>query len=148
MVQVGLEEGPLSPIEILSLEYELETESNAESVLSAYQLSLPTLPPLTPLLLSLLPPYITMSQYDYPIIIRQLQEQVEALTAQLVGRTGGEERSNIKVTKLQVFDRTISKISGFVLACKLFIRIRLRETLVEEQIQWVLSYMQEGLVDV
>ena len=66
----------------------------------------------------------------------------------MVGRTGGEERSNIKVTKLQVFDRTISKISGFVLACKLFIRIRLRETLVEEQIQWVLSYVQGGLADI
>jgi len=48
-----------------------------------------------------------------------------------------------EVTKLQTFDGTPSKVSGFVGACKLYIRMRLRELSVEEQIQWILSYVQD-----
>ncbi len=48
---------------------------------------------------------------------------------------GGEEGDNTEVAKLQVFNGTISKVLGFVSVCKLFLRIRMRETLVEEQIQ-------------
>ena len=40
-----------------------------------------------------------------------------------------------------MFDGTSSKVSGFVIACKLYIRMKIREAAVEEQIQWVLSYM-------
>ena len=47
-----------------------------------------------------------------------------------------------------MFDRTSSKVLRFVMACKLYIRIKMREVAVEEQIQWVLSYVQGGLVDV
>ena len=34
------------------------------------------------------------------------------------------------------------------MVCKLYIRMRLREELVEGQVQWILSYVQEGTTDV
>ena len=36
---------------------------------------------------------------------------------------------------------------GFLTTCKLFMRMRMRDYSVEEQIQWVLSYMQGGSAD-
>ena len=53
-----------------------------------------------------------------------------------------------EVAKLQNFDETPSKVSRFLSAYKLYIRIRLRESLVEEQIQWVLFYVQGGSANI
>ena len=47
-----------------------------------------------------------------------------------------------------MFDGTPGKISGFIMACKLYIRMKIREVVVEEQIQWILSYLQGELADV
>jgi len=48
---------------------------------------------------------------------------------------GRDVSAAIEVAKPQTFDGTLLKVSGFVGACKLYIRMRLRESSVEEQIQ-------------
>ena len=39
-------------------------------------------------------------------------------------------------------------MGGFITACRLFLRIKLRGVTVKEQVQWILSYVQEGSADV
>jgi len=39
-------------------------------------------------------------------------------------------------------------VAGFIMACKLYIRMKMRGVTVEEQIQWVLLYVQGGSADV
>jgi len=43
-------------------------------------------------------------------------------------------RSNVKVAKLQTFNGEVSKILGFLAAYKFYIRIRMRDVLVGEQV--------------
>ena len=129
------------------MEYESEAESNAGSVLSTQNPSLPTPPPLTPLSPSPPPPYEMSQQPDYPTIIRQLQEQITMLSEQVAARAG-VAATGLEVAKPQVFDGTPSKVSGFVTACKLYRKAKIREVPVEKQIQWVLLHMQGGAADV
>jgi len=52
--------------------------------------------------------------------------------------TAGEGRRvaiNTQVAMPPVFDGTSSNVSGFVTAYRLYIRMRMKETVVEEQIQ-------------
>ena len=58
----------------------------------------------------------------------------------------GEQQQQRK--RPQIFDGTPSKVSGFVGACRIYIKTRLREASVEAQINWVLSYVQGGSADI
>jgi len=99
-----------------------------------------------------------MSQLNLHEIIRQQQEQLAAMQAQiqalLAGEAGGQEEREegrgrgVEIAKPQIFDGTSAKVGGFIAACKLYIRMRLRGESVERQVQWILSYIQGGSADV
>jgi len=78
---------------ILSSEYESESETSTGSALSLYTSSQPTLP-LPSLSLSSTTPlsFYEMSQFGYPAIIGQRQEQIAALIVQV---EGGEAEGTI-----------------------------------------------------
>jgi len=46
----------------------------------------------------------------------------------------GRVAAGIEITRPQTFNGTSSKVLGFVIACKLYIKIKIREVAVEEQI--------------
>ena len=130
--------------EILSSsEYESESETSMGSALPLYTSSLPSSSP-SPI--DSLPSHnINMSQHDYPAIIRQLQEQLAAQQAQIQAllergavageRVGKEARDNLDIAKPQLFDGISSKVSGFVIGCKLYIRNKLAGATIEGQVQ-------------
>ena len=64
------------------------------------------------------------------------------------GRAVAATAEATEVAKPQVFDGTPSKVSGFVGACRIYIKARLREASVEAQLNWVLSYVQGGSADI
>jgi len=79
-----------------------------------------------------------------------IQAQIQALLAAAGGAGGGSiERAtmgsnmgpHMEVAKLAIFNREVEKVEGFITICRLFLRMKLRETIVEEQVQWVLSYV-------
>ena len=76
-----------------------------------------------------------------------MQAQIQALLIAQGGvETGGEARgSNVgaymEVAKPATFNREAAKVGGFITACRLFLRMKLRGVTVEEQVQWVLSYV-------
>jgi len=78
-----------------------------------------------------------------------MQAQLQALAKRGIEKgavkAGG---GSIEVVRPQTFDGTLSKISGFIIACKLYIRMKMRRAAVEEQIQWVLLYVQGRSADI
>ena len=65
---------------------------------------------------------------------------------------GGMTESNmgpyIEVAKLAIFNGEAGKVGGFVTACRLYLRMKMREVTVEKQVFWILSHVQEGSVDI
>ena len=69
-----------------------------------------------------------------------MQAQIQALLVEGVGgkvapREVGRQGGGIEVAKPQIFDGMPSKVAGFITACKLYIRMRMREKTVEGQVQ-------------
>ena len=96
-----------------------------------------------------------MSQHDLHAIIRQQQEQLAAIQAQiqaLLAAGGGEERRTtgpkVEIATPAIFNGETGKVGGFVMACRLYLRMKMREATVEEQVFWILSHVQGGSADV
>ena len=81
-------------------------------------------------------------------IIRQQQEQLAAMQAQIqallaaqggagVGETGAGSNggAHMEVAKPAIFNGEAGKVGGFITACRLFLRMKLRGATVEEQVQ-------------
>ena len=102
-----------------------------------------------------------MSQINLHEIIHQQQEQLAAMQAQIqallaaqgeVGAEGVAMGSNtgfhMEVAKPAIFNGEVGRVGGFITACRLYIKMRLKGNTVEEQIQWVLTYVQGRSADV
>ena len=83
-----------------------------------------------------------------------MQAQIQALLAAQggVGAGGAAMGSNMgahmEVAKPAIFNGEAGRVGGFITACRLYIKMKLRGNTVEEQIQWVLTYVQGGSADV
>ena len=54
----------------------------------------------------------------------------------------------MEMAKPSIFNREVERVGGFITVCRLYLRMKIREATVEKQVQWILSYVQEGSVDV
>ena len=83
-----------------------------------------------------------------------MQAQIQALLVAQGGvgaggvATGSNMGSHMEVAKPAIFSGKAGRIGGFITACRLYIKMKLRGNMVEEQIQWVLTYVQGGSADV
>jgi len=84
-----------------------------------------------------------------------MQAQIQALLAATEGAgsvergiTGSNMKPHMKVAKLAIFNGEEGKVGGFVITCRLYLRMKMRETTVEEQVQWILSYVQGVSADI
>ena len=77
-----------------------------------------------------------------------MQAQIQALLAREAGGREKRREEGVEIAKPQIFDGILTKVGGFISACKLYIRMRMRGELVEGQVQWMLSYIQGGSADV
>ena len=74
-------------------------------------------------------------------MIAVLQQQVNTMLLQ-------QQESRVEVARPQVFSRRIEEVSMFVNMACLYIRIKIMEEVAMIQVAWVLSYVQEGIVEV
>jgi len=100
-----------------------------------------------------------MSQLNLHEIIRQQQEQLAVMQAQIQallaaqggaqgGTVGSDLGSHMEMAKPAIFNGEAEKVGGFITACRLYLKMKMREETIEEQVIWVLSYVQGGSVDI
>ena len=82
-----------------------------------------------------------------------MQAQIQALLVAGEGRAerramGSNTGSQMEVAKLAIFNGEAGRIEGFVIICRLYLRIKMKEVTVEEQMQWIFSYIQGELADI
>ena len=85
-----------------------------------------------------------------------MQAQIQALLAAQGGAgaetaeeiMGSNMGSHMEIAKPAIFNREAARVGGFIMAYRLFLRTKLRGATVEEQVQWVLSYVQGGSADI
>ena len=85
-----------------------------------------------------------------------MQAQIQALLAAQGGAgaetaeeiMGSNMGSHMEIAKPAIFNREAARVGGFIIAYRLFLRTKLRGATVEEQVQWVLSYVQGGSADI
>ena len=83
-----------------------------------------------------------------------IQVQIQALLAVAGGVvtggavTGSNLGSHMEMAKPAIFNGEAGRVGGFVMACRSYLRMKMKEGTVEEQIIWVLSYVQGGSVDI
>ena len=76
-----------------------------------------------------------------------MQAQIQALLVAQGGMGAGEAAtgsnmgSYMEVAKPAIFNEEAGRVGGFVIVCRLYIKMKLRENTVEEQVQWVLTYV-------
>ena len=74
-----------------------------------------------------------------------MQAQIQALLVAVGGggtgreATGSNVGSHMEVAKPAIFNGEAGRVGGFITACRLFLRMKLRGATIEEQVQWVLS---------
>ena len=54
----------------------------------------------------------------------------------------------MEVAKPAIFNGEAGRVGRFVITCRLYLRMKMREATVKEQVQWVLSYVQEESADI
>jgi len=76
-------------------------------------------------------------------VAMQIQIQALIVGGAVAGRgiEGSNTGSYMEAAKLPVFNGEAEKVGGFITVCRLYLRIKIRETTVEEQIQWILLYV-------
>ena len=82
-----------------------------------------------------------------------MQAQIQALLAAQGGAgqggtVGSGLGSHMEMAKPAIFNGEAGKVGGFVTACRSYLKMKMKEETIEEQVIWVLSYVQGGSADI